>query len=390
MYNSFRRHFSFCISIPLLLVLAAPSGAKAAATDDSAYTWSTPNLVVTYGLMGFSTSGTVRAGVNSSAFIDKSGKIRMIFQGGTPAESKWSVTSADSGSTWAVDQGFRWPTNIESSLGHISVTTAPEGGFRAYVRNEKGISSVYSSDGQTWTAESGIRIAATAFGLTKLDGGSVVKLPDGRYRMFIGDESSYFSRCGSDKSVNVKIYSATSTDQLTWTADSGYRIGPELGTRCNLHPHAFVDSAGKVGIIFHVNNDIEKSYSEWQSSCHYALSDDGLTFTSVRRIPVVLKKTSGGTESMADDCDVLALPDKRLLLFFSLFGPAPEGNQIAMSIGSLASSQATATTVAASRTTTTTLAATKKIIKITCVKGKLTKVVSGTAPKCPTGYKKKP
>lgn len=31
----------------------------------------------------------------------------------------------------------------------------------------------------------------------------------------------------------------------------------------------------------------------------------------------------------------------------------------------------------------------KPIIKITCVKGKLKKVVSGTAPKCPAGYKKK-
>ncbi len=387
MNKNLRRRIALCTSFPLLLAVAAASHAQAAAIDDNAYTWSTPNLVITYGLMGFSTSGAVRAGVNSSAFIDKSGKIRMIFQGGTPAETKWSATSSDSGSTWVVDSGFRWPTTIDSSLGHISVTTAPEGGFRAYVRNERGISSVYSSDGQTWTAESGIRIAPSAFGLSKLDGGSVVRLPDGRYRMFIGDESSYFSRCGSDKSVNVKIYSATSSDQLTWTADSGYRVGPELGTRCNLHPHAFVDSAGKVGIIFHVNNDIEKSYSEWQSSCHYALSEDGLTFSSVRRIPVLLKKTSGGTESMADDCDVLALPDKRLLLFFSLFGPVPEGNQIAMSIGSLVSNQATATTTTVAVTKpSTTVAMTKSI---TCVKGKLTKIISGKAPKCPTGYQKK-
>jgi hypothetical protein len=30
-----------------------------------------------------------------------------------------------------------------------------------------------------------------------------------------------------------------------------------------------------------------------------------------------------------------------------------------------------------------------KTITITCIKGKLTKKVTGTAPKCPTGYKKK-
>ena len=389
MNKNLRRRFALCTSFPLLLTVAAASHAQAAAIDDNAYTWSNPNLVITYGLMGFSTSGAVRAGVNSSAFIDKSGKIRMIFQGGTPAETKWSATSADSGSTWVVDSGFRWPTTIDSSLGHISVTTAPEGGFRAYVRNERGISSVYSSDGQTWTAESGIRIAPSAFGLSKLDGGSVIRLPDGRYRMFIGDESSYFSRCGSDKSVNVKIYSATSSDQLTWTPDSGYRIGPELGTRCNLHPHAFVDSAGKIGIIFHVNNDIENANSQWQSSCHYALSEDGLTFKSVIRIPVLLKKTSGGTENMADDCDILVLPDKKILLFFSLFGPAPEGNQIAVSIGTLSTnsiqSPVTSTSIAASKTTIS-MPQTKKI---TCVKGRVTKVVTGASPKCPSGFKKK-
>jgi hypothetical protein len=31
----------------------------------------------------------------------------------------------------------------------------------------------------------------------------------------------------------------------------------------------------------------------------------------------------------------------------------------------------------------------KKTISITCVKGKLTKKVSGTSPKCPVGFKKK-
>jgi hypothetical protein len=34
--------------------------------------------------------------------------------------------------------------------------------------------------------------------------------------------------------------------------------------------------------------------------------------------------------------------------------------------------------------------AVKKIVKtITCTKGKLTRKVSGTAPKCPTGYRAK-
>jgi hypothetical protein len=31
----------------------------------------------------------------------------------------------------------------------------------------------------------------------------------------------------------------------------------------------------------------------------------------------------------------------------------------------------------------------KKILSITCVKGKITKKISGVSPKCPSGYKKK-
>jgi hypothetical protein len=34
-------------------------------------------------------------------------------------------------------------------------------------------------------------------------------------------------------------------------------------------------------------------------------------------------------------------------------------------------------------------AAKAKNVNITCIKGKLTKKVTGSAPKCPTGYKKK-
>jgi hypothetical protein len=35
------------------------------------------------------------------------------------------------------------------------------------------------------------------------------------------------------------------------------------------------------------------------------------------------------------------------------------------------------------------VAAPAKRISITCVKGKITRKVSGTAPKCPTGFKKR-
>lgn len=65
------------------------------------------------------------------------------------------------------------------------------------------ILSAISSDGLTWTKESGIRI----------DGGGnpdVIELPDRTYRMYY--ESSN------------QILSATSTDGLTWIKESGIRL----------------------------------------------------------------------------------------------------------------------------------------------------------------------
>jgi hypothetical protein len=49
----------------------------------------------------------------------------------------------------------------------------------------------------------------------------------------------------------------------------------------------------------------------------------------------------------------------------------------------------TATATIATATTAVPAATPKKSVSITCVKGKVTKKVTGVAPKCPTGYKKK-
>ncbi|NDH45991.1 MAG: hypothetical protein EBY04_06440, partial [Actinobacteria bacterium] len=89
-------------------------------------------------------------------------------------------------------------------------------------------------------------------------------------------------------------------------------------------------------------------------------------------------------ENTADDCDLMVMPDNTLRLFASLFGPGPDGNQIFMSTGT-AAVKTTATTAAPAATSP----ATTKVMKITCVKGKVTRVVSGAPPKCPPGFKKK-
>lgn len=64
--------------------------------------------------------------------------------------------------------------------------------------------SAVSSDGEKWTVESGTRITQAIFP-------SVIKLPDGQFRMYFQDKQ--------------EIKSAISQDGLTWTKEEGVRIG---------------------------------------------------------------------------------------------------------------------------------------------------------------------
>lgn len=302
-------------------------------TNDATYTWSTPEFVISYELMGMPADGTTRAGVNSGGFIDAAGNLRVIFASGPGASKKASAISTDGGETFVVDTAFSWPTGMKEGLGHISVSEAPEGGFRAFLRDDVGIASAHSVDGQTWDADDGYRVTAADLGIDRVDGGSVVQLPDGRYRMYIGDESEYFRVCGSARPVSTVIFSATSDDQITWTVDPGYRIGPDDTDLCKLHPHAFIDTNGDVVVVFHVNNEVSKSTTEWMSSCFMARSKDGLTFEPLTKLePALAALVPGGGQS-ASDCDVVVMPDKTVRLFFSVSGPQPEGDQVAMSVG---------------------------------------------------------
>ena len=238
--------------------------------NDGTYSWSTPEFVISYELMGMAADGSTRAGVNSGGFIDADGNLRVIFASGPGATKKASAISRDGGETFIVDNEFSWPSGMKEGLGHISVSEAPEGGFRAFLRDDVGIASAYSADGKVWVAEDGYRVTAADLGIDRVDGGSVVRLPDGRYRMYIGDESEYFRVCGSARPVSTVIFSATSDDQINWTVDPGYRIGPEETDLCKLHPHAFVDTNGDIVVIFHVNNEVGRDHG-YENSKYWCL-----------------------------------------------------------------------------------------------------------------------
>ena len=407
------------------------------AAGDTVYgfQWTKSTLIVTPSLMGIADDGKDKSGVDQTAFIDGNGNLRLIFAG--PNDTKHSAISTDNGTSWSEDKGFKWPKfAIDGGPGaYIAVSPAPEGGYRAYVSfAEKGIASAFSKDGQVWIGEAGVRLLPSDFGLQKITSSNPIKLSDGSYRMYIGDDSDYFRTCASNPSISTNIYSAISKDQLKWTVEPGVRIGSNVTKLCKLHPQAFIDNDGKFGVVYSVTGLIGKSSLEggYMTACYESKSGDGITFDSGALVPVGLHGNTGGSSSELNCTDptMFIMPDKSARFFFGLFGPLPNGDQIAMSIGTpagngnsgqgnsnassttspspLASPSATPTptsiqtpTPVASVSATPTSISTPqptasakpsvlaKTITITCVKGKLTKKVTGTNPKCPTGYTKK-
>ena len=421
----------------LLAILAIFLGATSAlAAGDTVYgfQWTKGTAVITPSLMGIANDGKDKAGVDQTVFFDGNGNLRLMFAG--PNNTKHSAISSDNGTTWREDKSFTWPKfSIDSGPGaYVAVSSAPEGGYRAYVSfGEKGIASAYSKDGQVWSAEAGARLLPSDFGLQKITSSNPIKLSDGSYRMYIGDDSDYFRNCAQNPSINTNIYSAVSKDQLKWTVEPGVRIGSNVTKLCKLHPQAFVDNDGKYGVVYSVTVvPGPGSPAGYMTACFESKSGDGLNFDSGALVPVGLNGNTAlsANQLNCSDPSMFIMPDKTARFFYALFGPLPEGDQIIMSIGTPAgngnsgqgNSNASSTsssspspmvspavTQSASPTPTpmatiavipvtsaspkpiasATTTAKAKSITITCVKGKLTTKVTGTNPKCPTGYTKK-
>ena len=73
------------------------------------------------------------------------------------------------------------------------------------------------------------------------------------------------------------------------------------------------------------------------SACFMARSKDGMTFDPITKLEPMLPSLVPGNELSASDCDIVVMPDKTTRLFFSVSGPLPEGDQIALAIGTPAS-----------------------------------------------------
>jgi hypothetical protein len=218
------------------------------------------------------------------------GRYRMFLFAG---QAYRSAISTD-GLSFTLEAGNRLP----NGNGQSRVLRLPDGRVRMFHISGGGIASSISTDeGLTFIGE-GQRISAGAAGLSELSGPGIVRMSDGRWRM-------YFSELDKPGAavVPLPMKSATSLDLLSWTMDPGVRIGPGAPTLTGsaAHPTAVAESDGSVTVYFFRNNDL---------NLYGARSSDGLAFTS-----------EGIVLTRAADPDVITLPNGGKRMYYNWFDP---------------------------------------------------------------------
>jgi hypothetical protein len=183
-----------------------------------------------------------------SAFVLPDGRIRLYYNALVPnnpgASGTFSALSTD-GIHFQQEAGRRWPPGPGPGplLGALHVERLPDGRWRLYYvagpsNDAAGIASLISSDGLTFSAEPGLRLAnpVAGRGLTCC---GIVHGADGRYRMYV---TSQYNPPDAPAGP-AEIYSATSSNLYDWTLEAGVRT---LG----IAPAARLDSGGRVLLAF--------------------------------------------------------------------------------------------------------------------------------------------
>ncbi len=300
--------------------------APAAATATGVCTISGP--VLTPSDFGVA-AGQPVADVSTTLLAD--GRIRLYaFAQGQGIRSAVSV-SAD-GLSLVPEAGSRLP----DGTGMPRIVGGPVGGYRLFFISAGGIGSATSADGLTFTVEPGLRISAAQAGLRdatgalqSLSGGSMVNLPDGRYRMYFSDLPVPGTTPGGHR-----VMSAVSTDMITWEVEPGIVLGDGAAvlTDSAEHPFALPHPDGSV-TLYYGKFSLTPGVVE---GTYFSTAADGRTFT---------------TETLAvfggNDPDAIRRQDGTLLLYYGGFDPLIGGTvSVAACPDPAASAAASATATA--------------------------------------------
>lgn len=316
------------------------------------------------------------------------------------AESSDGRTFTRVGNAFGGDKGYGMP----------HVVKLDDGRFRMYNMVSAGIACSISNDGLNFTVEKSVCIKASDFASAPngLTGPSIVKLKDGSLRAYFSDAV----KAGTGPDPHF-VLSATSTDGLNWSPDTGVRVGPGASglTRSAEHPGAIAHDDGTVTLFYYDNcaKAPKDSAGKWacdpqsQGLWYSTSSDGGLTFSSEEHIlfPAPISRSFG------NDANVFVDKNSNLILwgggFEHSFGgyigaftltkgvaapQSPKGPEVQPQPGQPPLGAATPPSPQVQPKPPTPPMVQKKMT-ITCTKGKLIKKVTAVNPKCPTGYKKK-
>ena len=245
---------------------------------------------------------------DTSATLLPDGRVRMyIFGQGRGVVS--AISTAPDGASFVAEAGSRLP----DGSGMPRVVAIPTGGWRLYFTSGGGIRSAVTTDGLNFTVEPGFRITAEAAGFTgttagATSGATVIRLTDGRYRMYFSD----LPRPG-DPPGGHYIKSAVSADQLQWTMEAGVRVGPgaPVLTESSEHPFALGNADGSITLYY---GKFAGPGAASVEGVYHSTSADGLTFA-----------TETYDVFFGNDPDAIRLADGTLVLYYGQFDPQTGG-----------------------------------------------------------------
>lgn len=206
------------------------------------------------------------------------------------AEDKFNVPTL---TNWHKESGVRIRGGVSTSVIRLS-----DGRYRIFYPDRGEIASFVSSDGLTFTKEFGMRVSrgGPISYDARVAGNPDIVLEDGYYRM-------YYTGIGNDD--KLRILSAVSKDGFNFTKEEGARIDYAANYR----------QLADVCSVVKISNNNYKMYFvyDWHgdNSLKGATSSDGLNWT--------VQTLSGFTRNCMDP-EVLLDKDGTLIMFFA--GPA--------------------------------------------------------------------
>jgi len=223
---------------------------------------------------------------------------------GTGANNTATTSETEEAKTWVEGE-----MAVEGKYADADVVQIEDGKWRLYYaiqpevpNNNHEVYSATSTDGKTWTQESGTRKTMATFP-------EVVKLADGRYRMYYQN--------------SAVIKSAISSDGLSFTDEAGTRVGTDNSEGLTLDntaaPAVSLQADGTYVMLYRgsINERYASNTPNPSTNLYlWATSTDGLTFTQKG---IAIDSRDETLNGQLDGADLVKMNDGKYYVFATTY-----------------------------------------------------------------------